>query len=148
MIIALVIGGLVEMNALNIKTVRAGKETVAASLVLQERLDHLRNTKWIKVSDATYLQSILNTASASSTALPQLTEQMTVSAYPPSSPAPTSAVVTRAANGATAILSSNPALAKLPMVRADVTISWQSTPRSKIRTRTLSTIIAEGGIVR
>jgi hypothetical protein len=148
MIIGLFMGGLFEMNAFNVRTVRAAKETVAGSLVLQERLDQVRNTKWTTVSDTTYLQSVLSTAAASSGALPQLTEQITVSAYPAVSPTPTPAVVTRAPDGTTAIVSSNSALSSLPAVRADVTISWLSSPRGKTRTRTLCTIIAEGGIVR
>ena len=148
MVIGLFMGGLFEMNALNVRTMRSGKETVAASLVLQERLDQIRNSSWAKVSDATSLQSVLGTAALSSTVLPGFTEQITVSAYPAASPAPVPAVVTRAANGATAIVSSNGALAKLPAVRADVTITWRSSPKATIRTRTLCTIIAEGGIVR
>lgn len=148
MIIGLFMGGLFEMNALSMRTVRSGKETVAASLILQERLDQVRNTKWVTVSDGSYLQSVLSTAAASSPALSQLTEQITVSAYPAASPAPTATVVTRAANGATAVVSSNAALIKQPTVRADVTITWLSNSKGKPRTRTLSTIIAEGGIIR
>jgi hypothetical protein len=148
MIIGLFMGGLFEINALNVKTVRAGKETVAASLVLQERLDQLRNRTWASVSDAASLQTLLAAQAASSTPLAQLTEQITVAAYPVTAPAPTSVVVTRAANGSTATVSSNAALAKLPTVRADVTITWSSSARGKTRTRTLSTIIAEGGILR
>lgn len=148
MIIGLFMGGLFEMNALNLRTIRAGKETVAASLVLQERLDQVRNTTWANVSLAAHLQTILNAPAASASALPQLSEQITVSAYPATAPMPPSAVVTRAANGATAVVSSNPDLSELPTVRADVTITWRSSPRAKTRTRTLSTIIAEGGILR
>jgi hypothetical protein len=148
MIIGLFMGGLFQMNALNLRTMRAGKETVAASLVLQERLDQVRNTTWANASQSAYLRTILNSPAASASVLPQLTEQITVSAYPATSPMPTSAVVTRAANGSTAIVSSNADLSKLRTVRADVTISWRSSPRAKTRTRTLSTIIAEGGITR
>ena len=148
MIIGLFMGGLFEMNAFNVRTVRAGKEAVAGSLVLQERLDQMRNTKWASVSDASYIQSVLSIAAASSPILPQLSEQITVSAYPVVSPAPTPVVVTRAANGTTSIVSSNGALYKLPTVRADVTVTWQSSPRAKPRTRTLCTIISEGGILR
>jgi hypothetical protein len=148
MIIGLFMGGLFQMNALNVRTMRSGRETVAASFVLQERVDQIRNTTWANVSNAAYLENLLDTSAASSGNLPQLSEQITISAYPVATPAPTSAVVTRAASGTTNIVSSNADLAKQRMVRADVAITWQSTTGSKTRTRTLSTIIAEGGIVR
>jgi hypothetical protein len=147
MIIGLFMGGLFQMNALNLRTMRSGRETVAASLVLQERLDQVRNTTWANVSDAAYLKSILDAGASSSTGLPQLTEQITISAYPVATPVPTAAVVTRAGGSAT-IVSSNADLAKKRMVRADVSITWKSSAGSKTRTRALSTIIAEGGIVR
>ncbi len=148
MIIGLFMGGLLQLNAFNARSIRAARETVAASLVLQERLDQIRNTTWNKVSDAAIVQSMLNTPAASSAGLPQLAEQVTISAYAATAPTPAPAVVTRAANGTTTIVSSNPALSAQKTVRADVTITWRSSPMAKTRTRALSTIIAEGGITR
>lgn len=148
LIIGLFMGGLFELNAFNVRSIRSGRETVAASLVLQERLDQIRNTTWNKVSDAGIVQNMLNAPAASSAALPQLSEQVTISAYPATAPTPASAVVTRAANGTTTIVSSNPALSSQKTVRADVTITWSSGATARTRTRALSTIIAEGGITR
>ncbi|HEX8295967.1 MAG TPA: hypothetical protein VF593_06675 [Chthoniobacteraceae bacterium] len=148
MIIGLFLAGLFEMNAFNVRTLRSGTETVAASLVLQERLDQVRNTTWANVGDATYLRTVLTTKAVSADALLDLTETLTVSAYPPPSPAVASAIVTRAASGTTTIVSSNSKLAEQATLRADITISWRGNGRRLARTRTLCTIIAEGGITR
>lgn len=148
MAIALCMAGLFTMNSFGFKTVRAGKETVAASLVVQERIDQLRKGTWINVTDPAYVQTLLGAAPGAGDPLPGRTERITINAYPAVSPTPTPIQVTRAANGTVTINSSNNTLRQQPMVRADVTTTWTASRTGRTRTRTIATVIAQGGIVK
>lgn len=146
--IALFMAGLFTMNSFSAKTVRAGKETVAASNIVQERLDQLRKGTWFNVTDPAYVQTLLGTAAGSGAPLSGLTERITINVYPAASPALTPIQVTRSANGTVTINSSNTALQQKPMVRADITATWTGSRSGATRTRTVSTVIAQGGIVK
>lgn len=87
--IALFMGGLFTMNSFSAKTVRAGRETIAASLVVQERLDQLRRGTWINVTEPAYVQTLLGTAAGAGAPFNGLTERITLNVYPAVSPAPT-----------------------------------------------------------
>lgn len=147
-VIALFMAGLFTMNSFSVKTVRAGRESVAASLIVQERLEQLRKGTWINVTDTAYVQTLLGTAAGSRVPLSGLTERIIINVYPAASPALTPIQVTRSANGTVTINSSNAALQQKPMVRADITATWAGTRTGATRTRTISTVIAQGGIVK
>ncbi len=144
--IALFMSGLFAMNSFSLKTVRAGKETVAASLILQERLDQLRRGSWVNVTDPAYVQAVMGTAAGAAAPLSGLVERITINTYP--TPAPTPIHVTRWASGIASVDSTNPALRQESMVRADITATWVASRNGETRTRTISTVIAQGGIVK
>ncbi len=146
--IALFMAGLFTMNSFSVKTVRAGRETVAASLIVQERLDQLRKGTWINVTDPAYVRTLLSTPAGSGAALSGLTERVTLNVYPAVAPTPVPTVVRRAANGTVTIVSSNATLSTQPTLRADVTTTWAGNRTGATRTRTVSTVIAQGGIVK
>lgn len=144
--IALFMSGLFAMNSFSLKTVRAGKETVAASLVLQERLDQLRRGSWVNVTDPAYIQSCMGNAAGAAVPLSGLVERISINAYP--TPAPTPIQVTRWASGAVSVDSTNTTLRQESMVRADFTATWVTGRNGATRTRTISTVIAQGGIIQ
>ena len=146
--IAVFMAGLFTLNTFTVKTARSGKEILASTLVVQERLEQLRKGTWYNVTDASYIQGLLSTPTGSASALPGLTERITINVYPAVTPAPTPIQVTRSSSGTATILSSNTALRQQPTVRADVTATWVGSRTGAMRTRTFSTVIAEGGIVR
>lgn len=146
--IALFMAGLFTMNSFSVKTARAGRETVAASLIVQERLDQLRKGTWINVTDPAYVQTLLGTAPGSGAPPLGLTERITINVYPATNPASTPIQVSRAANGIATIDSSNTALRQQPTVRADVTATWTGNRNGTTRVRTISTVIGQGGIVK
>lgn len=147
-VVALLMAGLFTLNTFNIKTMRSGKETVAASLVIQERLDQLRKGTWMDITDPAYLQSVLGSRVSSPVALSGLSERVTINVYPAGVIASVPIQVTRSADGTVAVASSNTALRSKPMVRADVTVTWIGSRTGAPRTRTISTVIANGGIVK
>ena len=146
--IAVFLAGLFTLSSFSIRTARAGRETVAASLIVQERLDQLRRGNWTNVTDPTYIQTQMSKPAGSAAPLSGVTERITINAYPAASPAPVPIEVRRSANGTVTIVSSNASLRGQPTVRADVTTTWAGSRRGATRTRTMSTVIAQGGIVK
>jgi len=117
-----------------------GRETTSAQQALQDRIEQLRNLQWAQATDPNYLaNNVLNQAPANGTNLANLSESITVNAYPTAlSPA---IQVTRSAGSAT-IISSNSAVANSPLVRIDVQESWKAAHTGRARTASLSTILS------
>jgi hypothetical protein len=93
-IMALFMGGLFELNARNVQLLKSGKESFAATIVLEERLEQLRSGKWADITSADYLQTILAQPASSSAQLPKLSEQISITEYPASVPAAAANTVT------------------------------------------------------
>jgi len=146
-IMAMFMGGLFQMSARNVQLLKSGKESFAATVVLEERMEQLRSGKWPEITSSAYLTTILSTAPSSSAALPALAEQISISAYPPPASPTASNSTARNAAGAVAVLSSNPALASAELVRANFRATWSGTPGGRTRIREISTVIAKRGLI-
>lgn len=144
---AIFLAKLFEMNARNIQVLKSGKESFAATVVLEERLEELRRGKWADITSPAYLQTILATPASSSNQLPSLAEQISVSAYPAATPPATANTASRSAAGAVNVVSSNAALANQSLVRADLRVTWSGTPAGRGHTREISTIIGDRGLI-
>lgn len=131
---------------------RGQRETIAANLLLQGRVDQIRAAGWSQVSDPESLrQNILGLASPQGPSLPSVHETITVTAYPPTTPAQTPLCVDRATNGTTTIVSQPPAgfsLRRVLAVRVDVHVDWKSGQNSRKRTRETSTVVSLGGLLK
>ena len=131
---------------------RGQHETIAANILLQGRLDQLRAGGWSQVTDPENLrQNILGQASPQAAMLPSIHETITVTAYPPVTPAQMPLVVERASNGTTTVLTQPPAsfsLRKVLAVRLDVHVDWKSGQNSRKRTRETSTVVSVGGLLQ
>lgn len=119
------------------------REVVAASQLIQERTEQIRNATYAQLTDATYLQNnLLNAPTNSEAMLHSLVEVLTISAYPADTSAP---LVATRQQDTVSITSTNAALATAAVVRLDLQLSWLG-QRGTLRTREISTIIANGGI--
>src|SRR4051812_23604383 len=146
-LIALFLGGVFQMNARNIQLLKTGKESFAATVVLEERLEQVRCGKWTDITSAAYLQTILANPPSSGAQLSNLSEQITVSAYPAAAPPAAANSVTRSSAGAGAVVPSNAALPKEDLVRVDLRVTWSGTPGQRTRVREISTLIADRGLI-
>ena len=146
-LIALFLGGVFEMNARNLQVLKMGKESFAATVALEERLEQLRSGKWSDITSPAYLQTILTDPPGSASQLPALSEQISVSAYPAAAPAGAANSVTRSSAGAVKVMSSNAALTTQALVRADLRVTWAGSPGGRTRVRELSTVIGDRGLI-
>lgn len=125
---------------------RKQQDNIAATLCLHERLDRVRFLSWPALTDSGRLpQELFATAPASGVTLPGLVEEITVSIYPPSTPAAASIKLRRQADG-NVLLISSALLTSAQMVRVDLRATWQQGRAT--RTRELSSVVAYGGMVR
>jgi len=131
---------------------RGQRETIAANLLLQGRIDQIRAAGWSQVSEPeTLRQNILGVASPQGPMLSAVHETVTVTAYPPTSPAQTPLLVERTTDGTTTIVSQPAAgfsLRKVLAVRVDVHVDWKSAQNSRTRTRETATVISLGGLLK
>jgi len=146
-LIALFLAAIFETNARNVQLLKTGKESFAATTLLEERLEQVRSGKWIDITSAAYLQQILAQPPSSGSQLPAVSEQISVSAYPAAAKPAASNTATRSAGGVVAITSSNAALAAQALVRVDLRVAWAGTPRGRPRVREVSTIVADRGLI-
>jgi len=146
-IMALFMGGLFQMNARNLQLLKSGKESFAATIVLEERLEQLRSGKWIDITSPAFLQTIFANPPSSAHQLSGVSEQISLSEYPAAAPASAPNTVTRSSAGGVTVTSSNEALTTKALVRADLRVTWSGTPGGRTRVRELSTIIADRGLI-
>jgi hypothetical protein len=148
-IVALFLGSLFVLNSTGIGIVKAHRETAAANLCLQDRLEQARAANWSEITDPTWIKNqIFQAAPPASSLLRNLEEQITISAYPPPVPAVAVTAVRRRPDGQVDILSQMPAatLGPLQTVRLDFRNTWVSAQNSRTRIRETSTVLALGGI--
>jgi uncharacterized protein (TIGR02598 family) len=145
--LGLFIAMLLVMNSNILGLLRTSKDNVTASQALQERVEQMRIANWAQISSTDYLaDTLLATGTGSSSALPDVTETITLRAYPLKAGSLPAQVVRW--NNATRIVSTNNALKDERMVQVELEISWQGFPQKRRRLRATTTIIAKGGITK
>ena len=143
--LAVFFGGLFAIAGQSLSLLRASGQQSGATLCLQQRIEEMRRLTWSERVDAAYIRdNVLAAAPGSANAVPKLTEQITVNAYPTAT-APL--IVRRPALGAPVVLSSNPSLANAKMLRIDAEISWLRAG-SNVKTRQFTAIMTQGGVNR
>jgi len=135
-----------------IRFAQAHRETVAATETLMRRVEDCRAAGWNTIVSAESIQAnILQTAATDCNCLNNLEEQITVTPYPPVTPAPTPIIVRRHANGTVEIISEPAAglyLRSILAVRADMQVTWNSGQNQRQRQRVYSTVISMQGLLR
>jgi type II secretory pathway pseudopilin PulG len=121
------------------------KETTAATMVMQQRMESYRAASFSNLATASYVQaSIVATSTGSEGPLGALTEQVTVGVYPADGSTPT--VIQRNSTYPTGnIVSTNSNLSSAKLLRIDELLSWTSA-NGRARSRQLSTIVGIGNI--
>ena len=140
------------LNQAHLRYVQSARQSNAATLALQERVEQMRLADWRKITDPAYLKDTLYaTATKSSGPLSRFTEEVQVEAYEPvidaEHPTPQKLIVQRQVNGSRVTLMSGANLATQRLAKVDLKINWiGSDGRSRVRATT--TLISNGGISR
>jgi len=130
---------------------RAHRETIAATECLMQRAEEARAVGWASLTSASGIQNnIFNVPPANATALPNLQETISVSIYPPVTPAPLPLTVQRNSDGTVRVVSQPPAqtLRSILAVRVDFSVTWKNAQSGRQRLRQISTVIALGGLLQ
>ena len=129
---------------------RAQRETAAATMMLQERMETLRALTFSNLTDSSYIgSSVINSKTTSELPLGSLSETITISAYPSDGSTSNQWVrdTTYPSGHQTATnttLSTSHGGAQT-VVQADVLITWTS-PNGRTRTRDLAAIFGIGNL--
>ena len=124
-----------------VRIMKAGKETVLGSQLVQQRMEALRAAPlWTSVTTPDGLRSEVAGATLSGPNLPGATETFTVTSYPSGG---TPIVVTRSPTGT--VTSSGSSLSAQYCVRLTVRVNWTGIG-NVARSRQMSTIITKGGL--
>ena len=145
-IAAMFLSSLFTMNMVTMDTIRCAKESIAASQVLQQRMESMRIANWQEVTDATWLRdNLLNTAVAGSAPLKNLVETLTIVAYGSTTIGNTQ--LTR--SGATAnIVAQNSSLSAENAVKVIWTVNFSGAPNNRVISRQIVAILAKGGVAK
>jgi hypothetical protein len=133
-------------NSRLLLALRAQKESTAATMVLQQRMESLRACSFTQVATDSYLQnSIFNTPTGSEGPLGGLNEQVAVGVY--GNPSVTPIVLLRNPQNPTTPqeLSTNNNLAAYNLLEVDLLLQWTSS-NGRTRTRQLSAVFGKGNI--
>ncbi len=145
-IAALFLTSLFTLNIATMDTIRSAKESIAASQVLQQRMESMRIANWHEVTDATWLRdNLLNTAVAGSAPLKSLVETLTLVAY--GSGTVGSTQLTRSGNTVT-IVSQNTNLLLENAVKVIWTVNYTGAPNNRAVSRQIVAILAKGGVAK
>jgi Tfp pilus assembly protein PilV len=135
------------LNSSNLRFVKSARQSNAATLCLQERAEQLRLADWRKITSSAYLKDTVLAAPAKSAApLNELSEKITVAAFPDDTVAQ-KLVVQRDTNGNRSVLISGDGLATQRLAKVDLQVSWTGSD-GRVRTRATTTLMANGGISR
>ncbi|HEY3663873.1 MAG TPA: hypothetical protein VGL24_12040 [Chthoniobacterales bacterium] len=145
-IAATFLASLFTMNVATMDTIRAAKESIAASQILQQRMESLRIANWHQVTDAVWLRdNLLNAQAAGTAPLKGLVETLIIVPY--ANPGAGTTQLQRSGGTAT-IVSQNAALLAENAVKILWTVNYTGSPNSQSITRQIVTILAKGGVAK
>lgn len=145
-IAALFLGSVFTLNISTMETIRSAKETIAASQVLQQRMESLRIANWQEITDADWVvANLLNTSAAGSAQLKNLSESMMLVPYGSSSVGNT--LLNRTASGAS-IVNRDDDLLTENAVKVIWTVNYTGVPNDRATSRQAVVIIAKGGVAK
>lgn len=138
--------GIMTMSSQALTLVWSTRQSSAATLCLQERVEQLRIATWKQISDSTYLTgAFLNTVPNSAAPLAGLVETITVSAYPGTTGA--TPIVVERSGTTTRVVSDNASIASESLARIDLQVAWNG-DGGRRRTRESVAVVAKTGISR
>jgi Tfp pilus assembly protein PilV len=129
-----------ELNAICLRYIGAGKESIAALELAHDRLEVLRNLAFTDLTNPTYLQGLLSSPANGSDFAKKATEVVSVSQYP----IPLGVTqLTRTGDG-TVTTNSTAIDLGTNLVQVNVTDSWNMTFGQRTRSAQVTTIISNG----
>lgn len=153
-IMGITIGGVMLMNSQQLKMVKSVRDTNAAALCMQERVEQMRIATWPQMTNTTYLRDTYFASTPRSAApLGSFVEKVTVQPYvsvaSTSSALPTvaSQIVVQRKNGQPAEIVSSADLSGERLARVLVDLTWtgkEGAPHS----RQYTTVISNSGVNR
>lgn len=127
------------------QTVKMAREAASASQILQQRVESLRIANWHQVTDANWLKNnLLNTSAPGSSALRNLSEQLTLVPY---GSATSGNIQVVRSNGTASIVSSQALLAE-SAVKVIWTVNFTGAPNNRSMSRQLVAVLAKGGVAK
>jgi uncharacterized protein (TIGR02598 family) len=143
---AMFLSTLFTMNMSTMDAIRCAKESIAASQVLQQRMESMRIANWHEVTDADWLRdNLLNADVAGSTPLKNLSETLTIVAYGSTNVGNTQ--LTRSGGRAT-IVNENDTLLQENAIKIILTVNYTGAPNSRTVSRQIVAILAKGGVAK
>jgi Tfp pilus assembly protein PilE len=145
-VVAVLFGaGAFATNSRLLYALRTQKETTAATMVLQQRVESLRACSFTQVATQDYLtNTIFNAATGSEGPLHNLNEQVSVGVYGDATVTPIM-LLRNAQNTTPQALSSNGNLTNYNLLQVDLLLQWTS-ENGRVRTRQLSAVFGKGNI--
>ena len=145
--VALLVGFFVtifELNARCLRFIDASKEAVGALQGVQDRVEQLRNLLFTDLTNATTVQTLMTTPSNGSDFAQNVTEVVTLSAYPTPNGANTQITRGPGASVTPTVNSTDTNLANAALVKLNVTYTWSTTLGSQAQSEQTETIISAG----
>jgi Tfp pilus assembly protein PilV len=141
------LGGVMMMNAQQLKLVSSTRESNAASWALQDRLELLRNVSWGNLTNAESLKLALANVPECARMLPNYTERVTLVKATEAESATTPKLVIERTNGQAKTVSTGSGLSTGKELKVDVLVSWTG-KGGRHRERSYTSIISDSGITR
>ncbi len=141
---SLLVGGffasVFEVNAVCLRIIGAGKETMGAISDVQDRAETLRNLSFRNLTDPTFVSGVLSPAANSSDFAQRAVEVVKLTAYP------TANGVTQFTRNPNGTVTTNSTAASLgnSLVRIDVSCTWNASMGGRPRTEQATTIVSNG----
>jgi Tfp pilus assembly protein PilV len=145
--IALLVGSFVtifELNARCLRFIDASKEAVGALQGVQDRVEQLRNLSFTDLTNATTVNTLMTTPSNGSAFAQNVTEVVTLSAYPTPNGANTQITRGPGASVTPTVNSTDTNLANAALVKLNVTYTWSTTLGGQAQSEQTETIISAG----
>ena len=143
---AMFLTSLFTMNIATMDMIRAAKESIAASQILQQRTESMRIANWHQITDAAWLRdNLLNADVPGSEPLKNRVETLLLVPYGSTSVGNTQ--LTRSGSTAT-ITAENPTLLAENAVKILWTVTYTGSPNSQSISRQIVAILAKGGVAK
>ncbi len=133
-------------NSRLLYALRAQKESTAATMVMQQRMEALRACSFTQVATKDYIaNNIFSSATGSEGPLGNLNEQVSVGVYGDTTVAPIMLLRNSAHLSSPQVLSNNTGLTSYNLLQVDLVLQWRS-ENGRTRSRQLSAIFGKGNI--
>lgn len=150
-LIAVGLGSILSMNARSAHSLRAARQTAAASQLMQQRLEMIRSRPWPEVTSSEALSTVMHLPTESEKELSdhQFLETLTVSIPPGVTPAEPNGATTFTLKRRKGLVIEAPAAADLgaePLLVYESTITWKD--KDATLERKLRTLVCRAGLTR